>query len=79
MCFSLLLLLLLLLLPLQMLLMPCGPHNVPQIGEWESVCMVTGYGGMPSLKIRPKSVSRHGRQNVYMAGSKQILFNIRKV
>lgn len=50
-----------------------------QVGEWDSVCTVSGYGGMPSLKIRPKALSRHGRQYVYEAGSKKVLFNIGKV
>lgn len=48
------------------------------MGEWESVCTVTGFG-MPSLKIRPKAVSRHGRQWVYAAGTQQVLFNVGKV
>lgn len=43
------------------------------------MCTVSGYQGMPSLKIRPKSLSRHGRQYVYEAGSKRVLFNIGKV
>jgi hypothetical protein len=34
---------------------------------------------MPSLKIRPKSISRHGRQFVYDAYSRQVVFNIGKV
>jgi hypothetical protein len=50
-----------------------------QMGEWESVCTVSGYQGMPSLKIRPKSISRHGRQFVYDAYSRQVVFNIGKV
>lgn len=50
-----------------------------QMGEWESVCTVSGYQGMPSLKIRPKAISRHGRQFVYDAYSKQVVFNIGKV
>ena len=34
-------------------------------GEWESSCDVTARDrGMPSFKIRPKSVSRHGRQYI---------------
>lgn len=48
------------------------------LGEWESVCTVTGYNGMPSLKIRPKGISRHGRQNVYDGSGQRHLFNIGK-
>lgn len=40
---------------------------------------MSGYCGMPSLKIRPKTLSRHGRQYVYEAGSKKATFNIGKV
>ena len=29
-------------------------------GEWESVCYIGGYNGMPNLKVRPKTISRHG-------------------
>lgn len=55
------------------------PLPLLQVGEWDSVCTVTGYG-MPSLRIRPKTVSRHGRQLVYEAGhTKQPIFNIGKV
>lgn len=50
-----------------------------QMGEWESMCTVSGYAGMPSLKIRPKGVSRHGRQYANEAGSRRVLFNIGKV
>jgi len=34
-------------------------------GEWESSCDVTArHRSMPSFKIRPKSISRHGRQYI---------------
>ncbi len=49
------------------------------MGEWDSICTVSGYGGMPSLKIRPKALSRHGRQYVYDAASRQVRFKIGKV
>eukprot|EP00882_Tetradesmus_deserticola_P012376 GHRQ01013116.1.p1 GENE.GHRQ01013116.1~~GHRQ01013116.1.p1 ORF type:complete len:196 (+),score=40.70 GHRQ01013116.1:63-590(+) len=48
------------------------------LGEWESVCTVTGYSGMPSLRIRPKNMSRHGRQNVYDYSGQRHFFNIGK-
>ena len=47
------------------------------MGEWESLCTVSGYNGMPGLKIRPKALSRHGRQYVYDATGR-LLFNIGK-
>ncbi|KIZ03225.1 hypothetical protein MNEG_4734 [Monoraphidium neglectum] len=48
-----------------------------KMGEWESACNVTGYNGMTSLKIRPKAISRHGRQWVYDS-SGALIFNIGK-
>jgi hypothetical protein len=46
--------------------------------EWEAACDVTGRGGgMPSFKIRPKSVSRHGRQHIKQ--NNQVIMNIGKV
>jgi hypothetical protein len=48
------------------------------MGEWDSLSTVAGYNGMPTLKIRPKAVSRHGRQWVYDWG-RTLLFNIGKV
>ena len=48
------------------------------MGEWESAANVSGYNGMTSLKIRPKAVSRHGRQWVYDWNG-ALLFNIGKV
>lgn len=50
------------------------------MGEWESLCEVTGWNGMPGLKIRPKALSRHGRQYVYKGWERQSpVFNIGKV
>jgi hypothetical protein len=47
--------------------------------EWESACDVTGRaGGMPSFKIRPKSISRHGRQYIKQMNNETIM-NIGKV
>ncbi|GBF88134.1 hypothetical protein Rsub_00846 [Raphidocelis subcapitata] len=51
-------------------------HN-DWMGEWESLATVGGYNGMPTIKIRPKALSRHGRQFV-MSWDKQTLFNIGK-
>ena len=46
--------------------------------EWEAACDVTGRGGgMPSFKIRPKSISRHGRQ--YIKQNNETIMNIGKV
>lgn len=49
--------------------------------EWESLTNVTGHGrGFPSFKIRPKKLSRHGRQYI-KTGAKNgpTLFNVGKV
>lgn len=52
-------------------------HN-SKIGEWESMCQVSGYCGMPTLKLRPKSMSMHGRQYVQDARGNQTYCNIGK-
>lgn len=42
-----------------------GNQHAVQGGEWESSCDVTAcHHSMPSFKIRPKSISRHGRQYI---------------
>ena len=42
-----------------------GNQHAVQGGEWESSCDVTSrHHSMPSFKIRPKSLSRHGRQYI---------------
>ena len=46
-------------------------------GEWESVCDVTGANGFRSFKIRPKKLSRHGRQ--YIKYGDDVIFNIGKM
>lgn len=47
--------------------------------EWEAACDVTGRGGgMPSFKIRPKSISRHGRQYIKHKNNETIM-NVGKV
>jgi hypothetical protein len=38
-------------------------------GEWDSICRVFGYNGMPSFKIRPKTLSRHGRQYIQVCST----------
>lgn len=48
-----------------------------RMGEWESLCHVSGYNGMPGLRVRPKNLSRHGRQYV-SDGAKRVLFNVGK-
>lgn len=49
------------------------------MGEWDSVCDVRGYGGFRSFKIRPKKLSRHGRQYVRWDNSEEPLFNMSNV
>lgn len=47
-------------------------------GEWESVCDVSARGhGFRSFKIRPKSLSRHGRQFVKIGDD--VLMNVGKM
>lgn len=46
-------------------------------GEWESVCDVSGRERYQSFKIRPKKLSRHGRQ--YIKQGDRILFNVGKM
>lgn len=48
------------------------------LGEWESICHVTGYHGMPSFKVKPKTFSVHGRQYVMDPRGEQTFFNIAK-
>jgi len=47
--------------------------------EWESVCDVTARGGgLQSFKIRPKSLSRHGRQYIKRTNNETVM-NIGKM
>ncbi|CAN8063615.1 unnamed protein product [Agarophyton chilense] len=46
-------------------------------GEWDSVCDVSGRGLFRTFKIRPKSLSRHGRQ--YIKQGNETLFNVGKM
>jgi hypothetical protein len=48
------------------------------LGEWESICHVTGYHGMPSFKVKPKTFSVHGRQYVMDPRGERSYFNIAK-
>lgn len=55
-----------------------GNHHKVAGGEWESVCDVTARGhGLRSFKIRPKTLSRHGRQFVKVGDN--VLLNVGKV
>ena len=48
-------------------------------GEWESACDVTSrQRGMQSFKIRPKSLSRHGRQYIKRTNNDTVM-NIGKM
>lgn len=49
------------------------------MGEWDSVCDVRGYGGFRSFKVRPKKLSRHGRQYVRYDNEEEPLFNMSNV
>mmetsp|Transcript_42172 Transcript_42172/g.72040 ORF Transcript_42172/g.72040 Transcript_42172/m.72040 type:complete len:248 (-) Transcript_42172:531-1274(-) len=57
-------------------------QHAVQGGEWESSCDVTARDrSMPSFKIRPKSISRHGRQYIkkmHGQGDNSIIMNIGK-
>ena len=51
-----------------------GNQHAVQGGEWESSCDVTSrHNSMPSFKIRPKSLSRHGRQYIKKMHGKKSL------
>jgi hypothetical protein len=47
-------------------------------GEWESVCDVTGRGKFKSFRIRPKQLSRHGRQYIKV-GRDDTVMNVGKM
>ena len=44
--------------------------------EWDSICYIGGYNGMPNLKVRPKLFSLHGRQYIRDASGKITFCNI---
>lgn len=46
-------------------------------GEWESVCDVTAVSPYQSFKIRPKWMSRHGRQNIKVGDT--VIMNVGKM
>lgn len=53
-------------------------YQTPMLGgEWQSLYSVTGTSPFPSMRIRPKWLSRHGRQLIYL-GDKEVM-NIGKV
>mmetsp|Transcript_27681 Transcript_27681/g.41551 ORF Transcript_27681/g.41551 Transcript_27681/m.41551 type:complete len:317 (-) Transcript_27681:86-1036(-) len=65
---------------------PLGIGNNPHAvngGEWESCCDVTSrHHSMKSFKIRPKTVSRHGRQYIktmHGQGDDSVIMNIGKM
>jgi hypothetical protein len=47
-------------------------------GEWDSVCYIGGYNGMPDLKVRPKTLSLHGRQYIRDASGEITFCNVAK-
>jgi hypothetical protein len=53
-------------------------NRTHMLGEWDSICHVTGYHGMPSFKVKPKMLSAHGRQYVMDLRGEQAFFNIAK-
>jgi hypothetical protein len=55
-----------------------GSMPQSQLGEWESMMNVSGYHGMPSFKVRPKALSRHGTQFIQEYGGRRTLFNVKK-
>lgn len=55
---------------------PLGLGYQPQRAEWKSLTWVTGYHGMPSFKIRPKTMSRHGRQYVADEHNGRVFFSV---
>ena len=55
-------------------------QHAVQGGEWESSCDVTAcHYSMPSFKIRPKSISRHGRQYIKKMHGMYLQINCTKV
>lgn len=48
-------------------------------GDWASICYITGYSGMPDLKVRPKGFSAHGRQRILDASGERTVCNIAKL
>ena len=54
-------------------------HQV-QGGEWESACDVTSHdASMQSFKIRPKTISRHGRQYIQRMEGDETIMNVGKM
>jgi hypothetical protein len=49
------------------------------LGDWESICYISGYHGMPDLKVRPKGLSIHGRQRILDASGDTTICNIAKL
>lgn len=55
-----------------------GAMPQSQLGEWNSMMNVSGYHGMPSFKVRPKQISRHGTQYVQDYQGRRTRFSISK-
>jgi hypothetical protein len=56
-----------------------GTQHKVQGGEWESSCNVTSqHHSMQGFKIRPKSLSRHGRQYIKKLHGDETIMNIAK-
>ncbi|KAG0628621.1 hypothetical protein M758_1G040300 [Ceratodon purpureus] len=49
------------------------------LGDWESICYISGYHGMPDLKVRPKGLSIHGRQRILDASGEVTVCNIARL
>uniref|UniRef100_A0A7S1ZSE6 Uncharacterized protein n=1 Tax=Trieres chinensis TaxID=1514140 RepID=A0A7S1ZSE6_TRICV len=52
-------------------------NHKPTGGEWECVCDVSAKGPFRSFSIRPKALSRHGRQNIKIG--KATVMNVGKM
>ena len=50
--------------------------GIPTTGEWDSICYIGGYNGMPDLKVRPKTFSLHGRQYIRDASGETTFCNV---
>lgn len=51
-------------------------HHAVAGGEWASATDVTGHHGHQSFKIRPKALSRHGRQYIKKMHGKYNTFSL---
>lgn len=63
---------------------PLGLANTEAVfsplGEWDSLCDVTGYSNdCSSFKVRPKKMSMHGRQRVKQMSDDSVVMNVGKI